>query len=390
MMKKRIRRLLSLLLCAAMLAVPAAGAEAGTEPAALAPLGPTLLEGTVKRMDDGVLLLTEKDGDQVVVRFDETTRVLDAGTGAAADMTGLKDGEGVRMYVGPAMAMSYPPQTWAVVILRNLPKDGTAPTYQQVAAVDTVDESGVSFTTREGERMTVSLDAKVSPYLTKNIVTYRDLIPGAWFLAWASGETVSRVVIFPYDGLPYTDVDKSYWAYDDILAAASRGLLRCGVTLEFRPGDALTRAEMVQALYHMAGSPAVIQSMPGFTDVQDGGDYVNALTWAVGNKLVSGYADNTFRPNAPVSRQQMAAFLYRWEQHRGGGFQGAWMFLLDYPDRSDISDYAYEGVAWCSMNGILTGRSDGTLAPGASVTRAAAAAMMQRYLAKQADARSSG
>ena len=85
--------------------------------------------------------------------------------------------------------------------------------------------------------------------------------------------------------------------------------------------------------------------MPDFTDVQGGGDYINALTWAVGNKLVSGYRDNTFRPDTPVTRQQMAVFLYRWEQHRGGGFKGAWMFLLDYPDRDSISDYAYEGVA---------------------------------------------
>ncbi|MPM94983.1 hypothetical protein SDC9_142132 [bioreactor metagenome] len=83
-------------------------------------------------------------------------------------------------------------------------------------------------------------------------------------------------------------------------------------------------------------------------------------------------------------------FLYRWEQHRGGGFQGAWMFLLDYPDRDSVSEYAYEGVAWCVTNNVLSGRSDGTLAPGASVTRAAASAMLERYLAYQANARSSG
>ena len=214
------------------------------------------------------------------------------------------------------------------------------------------------------------------------------MIPGTWFLTWSDGGAVSRAVLFPYDGLPFTDVAKNYWAYDEILDVTSKGLMRCGETLEFRPADALTRAEMVQALYHMAGCPMVIQSMPNFTDVQGGGDYINALTWAVGNKLVGGYGDNTFRPDAPVTRQQMAVFLYRWEQHRGGGFQGAWMFLLDYSDRDSISDYAYEGVAWCTTNGILTGRSDGTLAPRAVVTRAAAAAMMQRYLNHQATAQS--
>lgn len=393
MRKKRMSALLGLVLCAALLAVPAAGAEAEAEPAppvSQAPLGPTLLDGTVKRMDNGALLVTEEDGDQVVVRYDEKTYVVDGTTGAAADMTGLKDGESVRMYVGPVMALSYPPQTGATVILRNLPKDAPAPTYQQVAAVDTVNESGIALTTREGKQMTVPFDAKTSPYLTKNIVTYRDLIPGTWFLAWSSGAEVTRAVLFPYDTLPFTDVEKSHWAYNDILAVTSRGLLRCDSTLAFRPGDALTRAELVKALYQLAGSPVVIQSIPGFEDVQDGGDYLNALTWAVGNKLVNGYSDNTFRPNEIVSRQQLAVFLYRWEQHRGGGFQGAWMFLLDYPDRDSISEYAYEGVAWCVTNNVLSGRSDGTLAPNASVTRAAASAMLQRYLTYQANARSSG
>lgn len=393
MRKKKLGALLCLLLCGAMLAVPAAGTELGieAEPAApLAPLGPTLLEGTVKRMDSGALLLTKEGGSQVVVRYDGTTYIVDTAAGAAGTMDGLKDGEFVRIYVGPAMALSEPPQTGAVVILRNLTKGTPSPTYNQVAAVELVNEAGVALITREGVRMTVPFDVKAMPYRTKNIVTYRDLIPGAWFLAWSGGAAVERVLLFPYDGLPFTDVDKSHWAYDDILSVTSRGLLRCDPTLEFRPGEALTRAELVKALYQMAGSPAVIQSMPGFADVQDGGDYLNALTWAVGNKLVGGYADNTFRPDAPVSRQQLAVFLYRWEQHRGGGFQGAWMFLLDYPDRGAISDYAYEAVAWCGVNGILAGRADGTLDPGTSVTRAAASAMLERYLTYQANARSNG
>ncbi len=388
MKKKRMGALLGLVLCVALLAVPAAGAEA--EPVASAPLGPTLLDGTVKQTNEGTLLLTKENGSQVIVGYNETTYIVGATDGMPASMTGLKDGESVRMYVGPAMALSEPPQTRAVIILRNLPKDKKAPTYQQVAAVDTVNESGVALTTREGERMTVPFDAKTSPYLTKNFVTYRDLIPGTWFLAWSSGVEVTRAVLFPYDGLPFTDVEKSHWAYDDILAVTSRGLLRGDSALAFRPSDALTRAELVKALYELAGSPVVIQSIPGFEDVQDGGDYMNALTWAVGNKLVNGYSDNTFRPNEVVSRQQLAAFLYRWEQHRGGGFQGAWMFLLDYSDRDSISQYAYEGVAWCVTNNILSGRSDGTLAPRASVSRAAASAMLQRYLTYQANARSSG
>lgn len=385
-MRKRICKLLSLLLCVAMLAVPTAGASGGGTQNT--PQELKMLEGTLSRGTGGLLSVTDGSGEKTIVHLSESTRVVNAQTGAAAELDRVKDGETVRMYVRPAMTLLPPAEAVAVLALCGLSKSTPAPTYQQAVAVDAVDESGITVTTSKGGQMTVSSSAKVMPYQTKNVVTYRDLIPGSWFLTWLDGGAVSRAVLFPYDGLPFTDVAKDYWAYDEILGVTSKGLMRCNETLKFRPTDALTRAEMVQALYHMAGCPMVIQSMPDFTDVQGGGDYINALTWAVGNKLVGGYKDNTFRPDTPVTRQQMAVFLYRWEQHRGGGFKGAWMFLLDYPDRDSISDYAYEGVAWCTTNGILTGRADGTLAPGTTVTRAAAAAMMQRYLSRQASAQS--
>lgn len=387
-MRKRMFRLLTLLLCAAMLTIPAAGVNGGGTKSA--PLGPKLLEGTLSRGADGLLKLTDKSGEETIIHLSETTCVVSAAAEAAADLDSVEDGGTVQVYVRPAMTLLPPAEAVAVLILCDLPKETPAPSYQQVAAVDAVDESGITVTIGEGRQMTISSYAKVTPYQTKNVVTYRDLIPGTCFLTWFEGAAVDRVVLLPYDSLPFTDVAKDNWAYDEILGVTSKGLMRCDETLEFRPVDALTRAEMVQALYHMAGCPMVIQSMPDFTDVQSGGNYINALTWAVGNKLVSGYGDNTFRPDAPVTRQQMAVFLYRWEVHRGGGFQGAWMLLLDYPDRGNVSEYAYESVAWCTTNGLLTGRSDGTLAPGAPVTRAAAAAMMQRYLDHQADAQSAG
>ncbi|KAF5068733.1 S-layer homology domain protein [anaerobic digester metagenome] len=381
-MKKRICKLVSLLLCAVMLAIPAAAVA--TEETQIAPLGPVLLTGTLSQGEKGSLLLSNQERGDTILHISDETRILNAVSGEPVALDKIRDGETAYVYAGPAMTLSLPPQTTAVLILTKIPADFAVPSYQQVAAVNTVNDDGITVTTQEGKQMTIPASAKVTPYLTKNIVTFRDLIPGTWFLAWnGSNGAVEKAMLFAYDGLPFTDVTADHWAYDDILSASSKGLLNCDKMLAFRPSEALTRAEMVKALYQMAGSPVVIQSMPKFTDVQNGGDYINALTWAVGNKLVGGYSDNTFRPDAPVTRQQLAVFLYRWEQHRGGGFQGAWMFQLDYPDRESISEYAYESVAWCSVNGVLTGRSDGTLAPNATVTRAAAAAMFQRYLATQ-------
>lgn len=384
-MKKRWCSLLSALLCAAMLALPAAAAEEelviSPAPAPAAAAG-ELLEGTLERMEDGSLVLKGKTGEETVVHIPDGTPVVNAQSGAASAVSAIKTGDAVGVYVGPAMTLSLPPQYTAEVVLTDLPAETPAPLYRTVTAVELVNAEGITVQTADGGSLRVSAKAEVKPYLTKNRVTYRDLIPGVKLLVWFDGTAADRVLLLSSGETPFVDVAQDHWAYQDILACASEGLLSGDQSLSFRPGEALTRAELVKALYHMAGCPAVIQSMPAFTDAE-GGDYISALTWAVGNKLVSGYADNTFRPDAPVTRQQLAAFLYRWEQHRGGGFQGAWMFLLDYTDRDSISDYAYEGVAWCTMNGVLTGRSDGTLAPGAPVTRAAAAVMLQRYLGLQ-------
>lgn len=391
-MKKQTLQLLSLLLCAAMLAVPTAAASGDQETVIpisspveqAAPQAPVLLRGSLNRTEK-ILKINDVKQGEVVLHTNEKTRILNAVTGEPMALESIANGETVSVYVSPAMTASLPPQTSAILILAKIPADYAVPSFYQVTAVEEVNENGITVSTDQGNQVTIPASAKVGPYLTKNMVRYRDLIPGTHFLMWlgATGTVAEKVLVFPYEGLPFTDVAKDYWANDAISYVTARGVMRADKTLQFAPTAPLTRAEMVLALYRMAGSPVVVQSMPGFTDVQNGGDYISALTWAVGNKLVSGYSDDTFRPDAPVSRQQMAVFLYRWEKHRGGGFKGAWMFLLDYKDRTDISDYAYEGVAWCTTNGILTGRSDGTLAPTETVTRAAAAAMLQRYMSKE-------
>ena len=92
------------------------------------------------------------------------------------------------------------------------------------------------------------------------------------------------------------------------------------------------------------------------------------------------YQDGTFRPDTAVTRQQLAAMLYRYEQSRGGGFTGTWMFLLDFEDAGQVSDWAYEALCWCTMNGILTGTTETTLSPGGTATRAQTAVILQRYL----------
>lgn len=374
-MKRRFTGWLAALLCAALLIVPAGAAGTAQEDRAERPP----LKGTLDRLENGALILKDERAQEIVIHLPERTPVVNGRTGEPAQLEDLKQGEALWIYAAPAMTLSLPPQCAAELIL-TAPAEDVSLVYGTVAAVERVSASAITLMTRAGRTLTVAAETETRPYLTRERVTFRDLIPGVRFLAWLEGNTAKRVLRFAFDGRSFVDVAEDHWAGEDIAACAAEGLLRGSMDLAFRPEEALTRAEMARALYHLAGCPAVEQSAPDFRDLPQDEETAEALTWAVGNGFVNGYGDRTFRPEAPVTRQQLAAVLYRWEQHRGGGFHGAWMFLLDYSDRGEIAEYAYEAVAWCSMNGILSGRADGTLGPGETVTRAASAAMLQRYL----------
>ena len=103
------------------------------------------------------------------------------------------------------------------------------------------------------------------------------------------------------------------------------------------------------------------------------------MVWAQGKGIVNGYTDGTFGPNNPITREQMAAILYRYAQYKGQGFTGSWMFLLDFVDRADIASWADEAVHWCTMKGIVNGKAGKVFDPKGNATRAEAAAMIQRF-----------
>ncbi len=91
------------------------------------------------------------------------------------------------------------------------------------------------------------------------------------------------------------------------------------------------------------------------------------------------YGDGRFGTNDPITREQLATILYRYEQYKGGGFTGAWMIRMDYVDLADVSDWAYEAMCWMNMNGIVNGKPGKVLDPKGSATRAEAATMLYRY-----------
>lgn len=148
---------------------------------------------------------------------------------------------------------------------------------------------------------------------------------------------------------------------------------------KFAPNDGLTRAMLVTILYRMDGEHAV-STASGFTDVVKGSWYEKAVNWAAANSIVKGYSATQFAPTDPITRQQLAAILWRYAQYKGVDVRANGTTMPDFADRSEIASWAGEAVSWAYSRGIMTGKSATRLDPNGGATRAEAAAMMVRFL----------
>ena len=179
----------------------------------------------------------------------------------------------------------------------------------------------------------------------------------------------------------FTDLDAAAWYAGDVRWALTEGVMDGMGGGVFAPGGAVSRAMVAQVLWKLAGSPVVNYALP-FTDVGSGALYTEAVRWAASARLVQGYEDGTFRPENPVTRQELATMLYRWARTKGLGYDGdLWAFRLDFTDAAEVSDWADEAVHWMVQSGVLNGRGAGLLAPGGTATRAELAAILHRLTA---------
>ena len=176
----------------------------------------------------------------------------------------------------------------------------------------------------------------------------------------------------------FTDLIPGEWYADAIEYCVERGLMDGLSDTEFGPNTSASRAMIVTMLWRLSGEPEAEAELP-FTDVADGAWYAEAIRWAASEGIVLGYEDGTCRPEQLVTREELAAVLYRFAQKQGEGFKGAWMFLLPFEDRAEISGWADEAMHWCSMHGIILGRTETLIVPGEDATRAEAAAMLMRF-----------
>ena len=176
--------------------------------------------------------------------------------------------------------------------------------------------------------------------------------------------------------LPFTDVNADDWFYDPVVWAYGQGLMTGTSATTFEPNTSTTRAMIVAILNRLEDGPTADGGT--FTDVANGDWYADAVNWAARVGIVAGFEDGTFRPNAPITREQMAAILYNYAQWKG----------YDVSSRADLSRYsdqpslwANDVMQWAVGEGLISGTSATTLDPQGTATRAQAASILQRFLA---------
>lgn len=181
--------------------------------------------------------------------------------------------------------------------------------------------------------------------------------------------------------LPFSDVKSGNWFYDAVKYAYAQGLMTGTSATTFAPNGTMNRAMIVTVLYRLEKSPAVTGASK-FTDVPAGQWYSDAVAWAAANKIVNGYDETTFGPMNAVTREQMAAILFRYEQYKGLENVTLEENLNRFPDQNKISAYAIPALQWAVGQKIINGNADGTLDPTGTATRAQVAQIFTNLLNK--------
>ena len=190
-----------------------------------------------------------------------------------------------------------------------------------------------------------------------------------------------NVPVEPIPAIPsYNDVNADDWFYGNVNYVFENKLMNGISDNEFGPAESLTRAMLVTILYRAEGEPEVsLENIP-FGDVAMRSYYEKAVIWASEKGIVSGYDGNTFAPNNNITREQIAAIIYRYAKYKGLDVSvGENTNILSYDDAEDIAEYAIEAMQYAVGSGLMKGKSDSTLNPKDNATRAEIAAILQRF-----------
>lgn len=220
------------------------------------------------------------------------------------------------------------------------------------------------------QRITVTDEDGERLKLTEN----RD---GTYSFTMPSG-TANVYVRFSGSGLPFADVPSGSWYYDDVAYVYDTGLMTGLTATAFGPNLSTTRGMIVTILWRMENEPAAKHGCP-FADVRRGSYYEQAIAWASENGIVTGFDASTFAPDRAITREQLAAILFRFAAYRGMDAVTLRENLSSFQDQAAISAYAVSALNWAVGEGLMQGTGD-KLEPTGSATRAQVAAMLQRFI----------
>lgn len=256
----------------------------------------------------------------------------------------------------------------------------TAPTHGTL----TVDQTGAE----PGTKVTLQVKAHEGYVLEKVTVTgaggesIRLIETGEGRYQFTMPESSVRVsadfrenVVVPT--MAFTDVKEEDWFYESVAYVFQKGLMTGTSETAFSPSRTTTRGMIVTILYRLEGSPEAPARSP-FADVSSAQYYGDPVAWAAWNGVVNGETATTFAPDKPITREQMAAILFRYAQMKGADVS-ARGDLSRFPDQGQIRTYAWEALSWANGAGLITGMGNGNLDPRGPATRAQVAAIFQRF-----------
>ena len=183
---------------------------------------------------------------------------------------------------------------------------------------------------------------------------------------------------FSGSGLPFADVPSGSWYYDDVAYVYDTGLMTGLTATTFGPNLSTTRGMIVTILWRMENEPAAKHGCP-FADVRRGSYYEQAIAWASENGIVTGFDASTFAPDRAITREQLAAILFRFAAYRGMDAVTLRETLSSFQDQAAISVYAVSALNWAVGEGLMQGTGD-KLEPTGNATRAQVAAMLRRFI----------
>lgn len=315
-----------------------------------------------------IKLGSEKYGDYIF-NVSEQTYWIDSANHSIIGSNDLQEGEGIYVFHSPISTRSLPPQSAAFAIVRNIPQDATVAEYHEIESIKPADGKVVITTDNGDLTFVVDENTAFSSYNSKEAVKPNDFKVGSHIMTWSTeltkdGQTVEYAdhmmlldqgsgdtVVIPRDETAVTDPDITIDLLDTDNTVA--------VT-----DEALTRGSLVEMLYEVAGNPAV-DNVVNYNDVNADSPYLNAISWATNENIVSGYTNGDFGVNDTLTREQFMTILWRAE---GSPMLMDYPGLTKYTDASDISSYARQAMAWADQKGYLVSIENNQLSPQGIVT----------------------